>query len=92
MKLAQLIARLREAAYRFRDRHGDWRWIICAVRGHEYPVMLAPACCLYTCQRCGRELLGREITKEEFDKLAPMTDEMRETLDQYDDYLQEAKS
>lgn len=70
-----------DAYYRFRDRHGNALRIICAARGHEYPMTLVPACCLYTCQRCGRELLGRIISTEEFDKLAPMTDEIREALD-----------
>jgi len=74
-----------EAYYRFRDRHGNALRIVCAARGHEYPTMLIPACCLYTCQRCGRELLGRTISAEEFDKLAPMTDEILESLDQFDE-------
>ena len=83
MSLTQTIERLRIAAYRFRDRHGDWRRIVCAVRGHEYPWMLVPACCLYFCDRCGKEICSR--TLDQIDNLAPMTDDIREMLDQFEE-------
>lgn len=82
----RFLNRVKDAYYLFRDRHGNALRIVCAVRGHDYPAMLVPACCLYTCGRCGRELLGRTISKEEFDKLAPMTDEIREAIDAFDEY------
>lgn len=73
---------LRRVLQRFAERHGNWRRAACAVRGHEYPNPVCPACYLHHCARCGREILGR--TLEEMDQLAPLTEEISDLFDLYD--------
>jgi hypothetical protein len=77
-------ARIKNSYYRFRDRNGSLKRIICEASGHEYPIAVVPACCLYFCKRCGKEICGR--TLDQIDTLAPMTEELRESIDQIEEF------